>query len=1539
MLLFRMLVPIDLLHNLKSFGMTKNKNIKSYIHLFILMLSVVLVPSSYAYEFYPQYYPDIRGSSPSGVCQSYADYKMANAGATVDQYIVDPAATYAIDPPHYAQCLLKWHSTTTGQWYSGEWQWIFCEGCTVVVNNCPSGGPDESSGRCIEPKTPPCDPPCSIKPPVDFKNPINITTGNKHQIETDYVDAALSGLTFKRIYNSLSVYSDSTSAYSDDNYMGIYWRHNYSQQFNIQGSEVVVSRSNGRKLTFTEQGSEFVSDADITTSLNKTYTASVHDGWEYHPSSTVTETYNLNGQLTAIQKADGRNLTFHYDTDGIPETLDRVDDFAGRSIQLHYDANRQIDYIVTPNGQQIDYTYDAYNIRRLKTVTNTTTGDTREYHYEYTLYPNYLTGITDERGIRYATWTYDTEGRAITSEHANGVESGTVTYNAGGSVTTTDSRNTQTTSHFTEILGVNQITQIDRPATATTPAASQFFTYDAANGQLASKTDWDGTLTEFGGYDSNNNLGYKIEALGTPEQRRTDYKYEDPTNYHKITKILEPSVYAADPTAQCTEGTDCKITTYTYDTFGNRTSVTINGYQPDGTPVSRTTGYLYNGPLNQLSQIDGPRSDVSDITTLNYHPNDAAEGNNRARLEEIIDANNITLRGNIQYTATGKVLSEDRPNGLTLDYSYTPGRDRLETLTQTTGTGSRTTRWSYLATGEVKTITQGDGTTEATTITFGYDDARRLVRVINGNIADPTVACSTTAYPNGCIEYTLDTEGNKEFEKTYDNTGALQKSLEQTFDAYNRLDISKQELENETSDYDYNVDGTLDQITDGNNSVTDYSYDNLKRLTTTTQNLGGTDPTTQNALTQYSYDAQGNLTTVTDPNNGVTGYLYDDLGNLLVQGSPDTGDTLYTYDAAGNLATKTDAKGQLFSYSYDALNRLTLLDAPGTEDDISYSYDNCTNGVGQLCSITKDPNGTTPIQTSYSYTPFGEVDTHQGLSYSYDNAGRIETITYPSSAIVTYHYDSVGQINQIDLDHNGTTTTLASNISYKSFGPMTGLTYGTNPSLTLTQNFDTGYRMTSQTIAGLLNISYPDYDANGNLKQQTEGTNTTDYSYDALNRLDIATGNFGNQNFDHDKVGNRTSLIQDSTSQNYSYEPDSNRLDQIDTTDIQLDLNGNTTQQGTKTYSYNSHNRLIAAYDNGTLLAAYHYNGLGQRISKGYPGQLPGDTDGDSTITAADISAVINQILGLSTAGGNPDCNSDGQINVIDIVCQNNLMSSGASPEVITTYAYGLNGQLIGEYDSNGTALQEIIYLNGQPIAALQQDDIHYIHSDHLGTPRNVINSTGNIIWRWQSDPFGTTLPEEDVDGDGTAFTMNLRFAGQQYDGETGLHYNYFRTYDPSTGRYLESDPIGLAGGLNTYAYVEGNPIGFFDPFGLKPYNELNRYIENYPSDPTPNNRGRWEPRPNNKNGMQPPGKPFAPWTPSHWNNSRSSGCAPYYSIGGGLLPLVSTQEEEIEKCTMKVTCFYSGTITDKFKWKQPYRRTYVEYKKQYSFTKKVCCQ
>ena len=117
---------------------------------------------------------------------------------------------------------------------------------------------------------------------------------------------------------------------------------------------------------------------------------------------------------------------------------------------------------------------------------------------------------------------------------------------------------------------------------------------------------------------------------------------------------------------------------------------------------------------------------------------------------------------------------------------------------------------------------------------------------------------------------------------------------------------------------------------------------------------------------------------------------------------------------------------------------------------------------------------------------------------------------------------------------------------------------------------------------------------------------------------------------------------------------------------------------------------------------------------------------------------------------------------------------------------------------------------------ALEHVTRTYLVADHLQTPRFGYNTNGQLVWRWASDAFGNQTANADVDADGKLVAMNLRFPGQYYDSESGLHYNWNRYYDPRMGRYVTSDPIGLNGGPNTYGYVGGRPAVYFDSTGLE---------------------------------------------------------------------------------------------------------------------------
>ncbi len=152
-------------------------------------------------------------------------------------------------------------------------------------------------------------------------------------------------------------------------------------------------------------------------------------------------------------------------------------------------------------------------------------------------------------------------------------------------------------------------------------------------------------------------------------------------------------------------------------------------------------------------------------------------------------------------------------------------------------------------------------------------------------------------------------------------------------------------------------------------------------------------------------------------------------------------------------------------------------------------------------------------------------------------------------------------------------------------------------------------------------------------------------------------------------------------------------------------------------------------------------------------------------------------------------------------------------------------GHLIAESNGTGVFRRQYLWLDDLPVAYYQAGSLFFVHTDHLGAPQKMTDGSQNIVWDGAaSDPFmAQPLP--------TNLTMNLRLPGQQYDALTGLHYNGMRDYDPTLGRYLESDPIGLAGGINTYGYAGGNPVRFTDPTGLQeeelfPDPDLERELE-----------------------------------------------------------------------------------------------------------------
>lgn len=821
------------------------------------------------------------------------------------------------------------------------------------------------------------------------------------------------------------------------------------------------------------------------------------------------------------------------------------------------------------------------------------------------------------------------------------------------------------------------------------------------------------------------------------------------------------------------------VTTYTHDARGDQTSRT----EASGSSVARTISTTWSSTFHLPTQIAEPNR----TTTFTYD----ARGNTLTRS---VSAGTATHLWTYTYSGNGQLLTAKDPNGNLTTYtydahgdlssikdalnhivtitSYDPTgrplsitdangvattltydlRQRLLTSTLHTAGGNLTTSYAYDKAGDLTKTTLPDNSF----LTFTYDAAHRLTK--------------TSDALGNSIVYTPDPASNVVQKQVFDPSNTLRRTRSYAYDSVNRLqkEIGSQ---GQTTAYSYDAQSNLIGITDPLTHKTTYGYDALNRM------ISALDP--NNGITAYGYNANDLLTSVTDANHNVTTYTRDGFGQVTALASPDSGVTSFQYDAAGNLTQSVKAGGLTANYKYDALNRILTTTFPNDSTlNLAKTYDQTGHGfaVGRLTSVTDQAGSLSLIYDERgNITQENRVITGAGtlnLSTAYDAANNVVSTTYPSATVVAYSHDSMGRVTAVTAKLPGASSVsnVVTGVTYEPFGPETGLTFGNG--ITGAYGYDLDYRPTTRkdlATTAVQNLTYA-YLANDSVQKITDAvnaSNTQTLGYDALDRLISASsgaGGYGTLGFAWDPVGNVTKQVVNGSTTTYNYTKGTNRLTQwvtgSTTETVASTTAGNinmlkiasTTQE---TLTYNQANQMAGAQTTSSL-ANYKYDFAGRRLEKVLPGRYP----------------ILYQ---FSRHGG----------------------------------------ELLAENDLHNGQTADYIYLNGRPVGEVNPTSgkLYFTHTDRLGTPQKLTDSTKSVVWNALYQPFGST----GIAGiTGTLATQSLRLPGQQFDTETGYHHNGFRDYVPTLGRYVESDPIGLAGGMDTYSYVSGNPLAGVDPKDLR---------------------------------------------------------------------------------------------------------------------------
>lgn len=1116
-------------------------------------------------------------------------------------------------------------------------------------------------------------------------------------------------------------------------------------------------------------------------------------GWQWYDRQGNTIDYDTAGRIQGYANASGVRVSFAYDSAGSARILDHH----GATIYTVSMAGGLITRVEDLTGRSVSYQWTG---QRLTQVTDVL-GNVWKYEYDGN---GQITSRTDPLGakasVQYsqsiqapqAMLSLGRAGIVIDPTGSSGTTQKLANLWGGGRVGRLDSQGcTQTgATQYLREARTFEVTHIDcRGNTTVTQYDLQGNPLNKTrNGQRTSSTEWDGAwqqkTTDARGYSTTTryDTNYQPLQITYPDGSVEKYTYEPIHGYKSshTDPLGITSTWAYDGRGNVTEWTQAKglpeqrTTRYQYDQYSQLVSTTRGAGDGRGQDAV-TQSYQYDSAGNVTAQTDGEGR----TRTTAYDKRGAPTSQTNALGRTTI----------LNFDVAGRLVKTTNALGHSVEHQY----DARGRRTQTTSAAGKVQRAHYDQYGRViETIVPGQSEGAGTRI--AYDDAGQPIKTTSpGGLVTQTIYDS-----QGRISTTTDPAGNTT-RYEYGQDGTPQAGLliavqyptyreTYQYDQRGRQTTTTQHLENNqtrTQSQTYDALGQRAASSDPAGRTTLYGYDALGRLTQTTDPAGNHTKQTWNALDQ--------LTSLTDANGNTHRFEYDKAGNQTKETRPMGEAIQYGYDAEGNLTQRTDAGGNTKTYSYDQGGRLTLeehkLGGTTLDQRISYQYDadgqmsayEQKDGSGNLissASYTKDAWGrTTQSAVTYGKVEGGTFSFTLGQDFNVD--GQLASHTYPDGSTQTYSY-SQGQLAKVTLPNH-------SEITYGNYQWMQPSTIQT-PGSTKTQHFDALQRYTGIEVKNasnqILASRQYQYDSAGNITQIDGDLGKTTYGYDSLDQLteaqpDQNLRNLGlpHEQYSYDAVGNRTaSAHQPGT---WSYNGDNQLVQYPKTTpfsasppietQVSYTAQGHTARetngQGERTYSYNAAERLVEVSQGGQT-ATYRYDSLGRRISK-------------------TVGAASNTTYYLyNDAGLVAEANAQGQMT----------RAYGWSPKAGQQGLWSTDPIWQAQTDSSDLAVAATEY--------------HYLHTDHLYTPTLATSRQGSVSWRGVSEAFGATASTVN------AIDMNLRFPGQYWDREFNTHHNLNRDYKPQIGRYIQSDPIGVDGGIGFYLYVNANPMGLIDSLG-----------------------------------------------------------------------------------------------------------------------------